>query len=241
VTDPVAVPSEGSRARAQLLRRQRLTHLEFSTVDLGPYANRGFKDDKERGIIGWSNQGEYDMRDAAALAGTRQVLGGVPFQIAAPNSCVALYSISALPGTNKDLPKKVRIAVGRKADEIFFLHDSCWTEGKVFTYRMNYEDGASADLVIENGNQILDWIMPSAAINDAMMNEGVFVAWQGHSKAFNCDTMIQGLEWRNPNPAKRVASIDFIASAESNCKPVPILVGITTAVALPSQGRPRGE
>lgn len=239
VTDPVPVPSEGSRARFKLLRRQRLANLEFSTVDLGPYANRGFKDDKEKGIVGWSNQGEYDMRDAAPLAGTRQVLGDVPFQIAAPNSCVVLYSISALPGTNKNLPKKVRIAVGRKADEIFFLHDSCWTEGKVCTYRVNYEDGASADLVVEKGNQILDWIMPSSVINDAMMNEGVFVAWRGFSKAFNCDTMIQGLEWRNPNPAKTITSIDFIASAESNYRPAPVLVGITTAVALPRGQTPK--
>jgi hypothetical protein len=225
------------RAHAQLLRQQRLANLEFTSVDLGPYTNRGFKDDKEKGIIGWSNQGEYDMRDAAPLAGTRQVLGGVPFQIAAPNSCVVLYSVSALPGTNKNLPKKVRIAVGRKADEIFFLHDSCWTEGNVCTYRMNYEDGASADLVVEKGNQILDWLMPPAAINDAMMNVGAFVAWRGYSKAFNCDTMIQGLEWKNPSPTKRVTSIDFIASEEENHKPVAILVGITTAVALPSQGR----
>ena len=237
VTDPVAVPTEGSRVRAELLRKQRLANLEFSTVDLGPWTNRGFKDDREKGIIGWSNQGQYDMRDAAGLAGTRQVLGGRAFQIAAPNSCVVLYSISALPGTNRNLPKQVRIAIGRKADEIFFLHDSCWTAGKVCTYRMNYEGGASADLVVEAGNQILNWIMPSAAISDAMRNEGTFVAWQGHSKAFNCDTMIQGLEWRNPKPAKMVTSIDFIAPAENNYKPVPILVGITTAIALPGQGR----
>ena len=235
VTDPVALPDKGSRASIELLRRQRLANLKFSTVDLGPCANRGFKDDKEKGIIGWSNQGEFDMRDAAGLAGTRQVLGGVPFQIAAPNSCVVLYSMSALPDTSKNLPKKVRIAIGRKADEIFFLHDSCWTEGKVCTYRMNYQDGTSADLVIEKGNQILDWITPSTVINDAMMNVGVFVAWQGHSKAFNCETMIQGLEWRNPNPAKMVTFIDFIAPAENNYKPVPILVGITTAIA-PTSG-----
>ena len=89
--------------------------------------------------------------------------------------------------------------------------------------------------MIEKGNQILDWITPSTVINDAMMNVGVFVAWQGHSKAFNCETMIQGLEWRNPNPAKMVTFIDFIAPAENNYKPVPILVGITTAIA-PTSG-----
>ena len=78
---------------------------------------------------------------------------------------------------------------------------------------------------------------PAGRINDAMMSEGAFVAWQGHSKAFNCDTMIQGLEWRNPNPAKMVKSIDFIAPVEVDNMPVPILVGITTALALPNQAR----
>ncbi len=178
------------------------------------------------------------MCDAAAMAGTRQVLGGVPFQIAAPKSCIVLYSSSLLPGSNRDLPKKVRIAIGRKADEIFFLHDSCRTLGKVCTYRMNYQDGTSVDLAVVGGVQILDWIMPPAAISNAMMNEGAFMAWQEHSAVFKCNTMMQGLEWKNPNPAKLVTSIDFIAPAENNYTPVSILVGITTALTPSGKERP---
>jgi len=218
---------------AKRAREQRLRKLQFSTVDLSPYTNRGFKSDPEKGIIGWSNQGEFDMRDAVVLYGN-QTLNGVPFNIASQKSAIVLYSIS---GTNKELPKEVKgIKIGRKADEIFFLHDSCWTDKKICTYRVNYEDGTSSDIDIYNEKHLIDWISSPDKIGDAMINEGAFLAWQGFSEAFKRPTIIIGLEWKNPHPEKVVRDIDFIGTADNDYRSVPILMGITTAVEQSSQG-----
>jgi len=110
-----------------------------------PYANRGLKDDKAAGIVGWTNQGENDMR---ALPTGRQVLGGVPFQIASPKAAVVLYSVSA--NTRSCRRRSPAIKIGRRADALFFLHSLAWGSEKPFKYRVNYDDGSKEDVEIVN-------------------------------------------------------------------------------------------
>ena len=93
------VQSEAGGDRARL---QRLAMYQFTPIDLSPYCNRGLREDKAAGIVGWSNQGENDMR---AMNPGPQKLAGVDFDIAAGKSAVALYSKSGMGNTG--LPKEV--------------------------------------------------------------------------------------------------------------------------------------
>ncbi|MEI6500463.1 MAG: sugar-binding domain-containing protein, partial [Armatimonadota bacterium] len=152
---------------AQRARQQRLQQYDFFSVDLSAAANRGLKDDKGTGLVGWTNQGENDMR---ALPTGRQVLAGIPFQIMSPKGAIVLFSTNA---NNADLPKEVKgLKVGRKADVLFFLHSVAWGNEKPFRYRVNYDDGTTTDVPVINGQQIVDWWQDPAVWADSLARGG---------------------------------------------------------------------
>ena len=217
-------------------RLQRLSQYQFTPVDLAPYVNRGLKDDKAAGIVGWANQEENDMRE---LPTGKQTFAGVPFVISAPKSVITLYSTNA----NRIAPKEVKgIKVGAKADLLYFLHSSAWShEGNdVCQYRVHYDDGTAEDVVIHCGQQVFDWWTDPAECADAMAKFGVFSAWQGHNRM----TRAQGrwgvwlpcYEWANPHPEKMVRDIDFMTVTKFDYYPVATLVGITAASLQADEG-----
>jgi hypothetical protein len=221
------VRSEGGAIAA---RQRRLRQYEFFTVDLAPYANRGLADDPAAGIVGWTNQGENDMR---ALPTGRQTFAGIPFLIAAPKAAVVLHSVSA---NNLDLPKEVTgIAIGRKADVLFFLHTIAWSADKPFRYRVNYEDGSAVDIEIVNGQQVVDWWSDPVRLADAMARHGLFVAWQGDNPMHQ-GVILPGYEWTNPHPDRVIRDLDFLTAPESGYGPVPVLAAISGAVSRPTEG-----
>jgi len=221
------IRSEGGAAMA---RKQRLQQYEFFTVDLGPHANRGLKDDKAAGLVGWTNQGENDMR---ALPTGRQTFGGVPFFISSPKAAVVLYSESA---NNKDLPKEVKgIKVGRRADALFFLHSMAWGAEKPFKYRVNYDDGTSEEVQVYGGRQVIDWWDDTNRYMEAMARFGTFIAWQGDNPMHKGVTLV-AWEWVNPHPEKPVRDVDFCTSPENGYTTVPVLAGISGAVQQATEG-----
>jgi hypothetical protein len=216
-------------ADAAQSRLQRLAQYKFTPVDLGPYANRGIKDDKAAGIVGWANQEENDMSE---LPTGKQTFAGVPFVISTPKSVVTLHSVNA----NRDMPKEVKgIKVGVSADLLYFLHATAWSyEGNdVCVYRIHYEDGTAEDIPIRCGQQVFDWWTDPAQVANTMAKFGVFAAWQGK----NPMTRAQGrwgvwlpcYEWANPHPEKVIRDIDFLAVPKHDYGPVPVLAGITAA------------
>jgi hypothetical protein len=219
--------SEGGAAVA---RRQRLRQCEFFSVDLAPYANRGLADNKQAGTVGWTNQGENDMR---GLPTGRQVFADIPFTIASPKAAIVLHSVSA---NNLDLPKEVTgIKVGRKADVLFFLHAIAWNADHPFKYRVNYEDGSNVEIAITNGQQVIDWWSDPTRYADAMARYGLFVAWQGDNPMHQ-GVILPGYEWANPHPEQVIRDLDFLTVPESGYSPVPVLAAITGAVSRPMQG-----
>ncbi len=197
-------------------RQRRLEQYSFTTIDLSAYANRGRKDDKAAGIVGWANQGENDVRD---LPVGRQVLAGVPFQIASPKAAVVLYSQSA---NNTDLPKAVKgIKIGQKADAIFFMHACAYgSKGCAFKYVVHYEDGGTEEVPIGIGKQVYDWWSDPTTLTDTMAQYNGFVAWKGSNpmtqKMHFWGIMVPGWEWTNPHPEKAVRDIDFVTDPESD-------------------------
>jgi hypothetical protein len=212
-------------------REERLSRCEFSTVDLAKYANRGLRDDKPAGIVGWTNQEENDIR---SLPTGRQTFANVPFQIASPKAAVVLYSVS---GINRDLPKEVKgIAVSRRADALFFLHALAYgNPGKAFRYRVNYADASGVDIPIDGGRQVFDWWSDPATFLDNMAQSGTVVAWRGDNP-MRKGVSILLYEWPNPHPEKEIASVDFATVPENGFAPVPVLVGITAATMRSDQG-----
>jgi hypothetical protein len=212
-------------------REERLGRCEFWPVDLAKYANRGLRDDKAAGIVGWTNQEENDMRN---LPAGRQTFANVPFQIASPKAAIVLYSES---GVNRDLPKEVKgVALGRRADALFFLHALAYgTPGQAFRYRVNYSDASAVDIPIEGGKQVFDWWSDPAQYLDGMAQSGTVIAWRGDNPMHKGVSVLL-YEWPNPHPDKEIASVDFATAAANKFGPVPVLVGITAATMRSDQG-----
>ncbi|MCE5237460.1 hypothetical protein LLH23_03100 [bacterium] len=213
-----------------LARQRRLRDYDFFSVDLSPYANRGLRDDRAAGLVGWTNQGENDMR---ALPTGQQRFADIPFLISTPRSAVVLYSQSA---ENAGLPREVKgIRIGRRADTLFFLHTIAWDALNPFKYRVNYEDGTVLEIPIVRGQQVMDWWTDPTGEVEAMARHGMFVAWRGDNPMHRGVTL-PGWEWRNPHPDKVIRDLDFCTVPESGYVPVPVLVALTGAVARPAAG-----
>jgi hypothetical protein len=82
----------------------------------------------------------------------------------------------------------------------------------------------------------VDWVGSPARITEAMMDEGMFVAWQGIQPVFNLPVILPGYEWQNPFPQKAIRSVDFLVVPGGYCEPVPMLVAITAAQRRADQG-----
>ncbi len=211
-------------------QRRRRRDYSYFTVDLAPYANRGLTSNAATGLVGWTNQGENDMRGLPA--GTRE-FAGIPFQIGSPKGAVVLYSTQA---NNTGLPKQVTgIRIGRRADVLFFLHTIAWSADRPFAYRVHYEDGSTVDLTIVNGQQVIDWWSDPTRYAEAMARHGLFVAWRGDNP-MRKGVILPGWEWANPHPDKVIRDVDFLTVPESRYSAVPVLVAITGAVNRPLTG-----
>lgn len=194
-------------------------------VDLAPYVNRSFSDEKDGDRAGgWTDQGTNDFRgmplgDVPAA--------GVPFRIVDPaanggKSCIVLH------GTHRPyFPESVSgIKVGGHVSRLFFLHTSAWgNQWLCGAYRMHYADGTTADFRLQGGRNIADWWspwpLPEAKIGLRQGGDGVglYVA-----------------EWVNPHPEKEVVSFDFLSAKayranETDYLPgnesVPVLVAVS--------------
>jgi hypothetical protein len=221
--------ARGDGAQA-LARSQRFARYEYTTMDLSPYATRGLRDDKEKGVVSFSNQGENDLR---ALPTGRQVLGGVPFEIAStPKAALCLYSNS---GANKDLPKAIKgIKVAQKADVLIFLHTYAWWGEKPFAYHVNYDDGTGVDIEIVDKRQVLGWWEDPTRFQDAIARYGAFVAWRGDNPMHK-GVLITGYEWVNPHPEKAVRDVDFLTVPKMD-EALSGLLGLTVARERPTEG-----
>ena len=215
-------------------RLRRLAQYQFKEIDLSAHVNHTLRDDKANGLVGWTNQGENDMRE---LPVGKQTFAGVPFVICSPKSAVVLYSTAA----NMTEPKEVKgIAVGQKADALFFLHAMAWGGKEPFKYMVHYEDGSTQDIQILTNKQVCDWWDPSDRANQNMGQYGGFVAWKGQNPMTRSmsreGVVLPGYEWVNPHPEKVIRDIDFLTVPENGLQSVPVLVAITAATMQSDEG-----
>jgi parallel beta-helix repeat protein len=198
--------------------------LEFFTVDLSKHVNRSLRDEKaDDGEGGWTDQGPgADMNN---LTPGKKEYQGVPFDLLQPNTCVVLKALQCRP-QSKDLPAKVTIDVGRKADVLYFLHDTAWCieDAEVFRYVIHYDDNMELKLPIIGGQHIWDWTAGyQAKFTKKLQGMRPSVAQTLGGGAVFPQVNVYMLEWLNPNPNKAIKSVEFISD---DCS-VPILLGIT--------------
>ncbi len=206
----------------------RMNESRAVFVDLGPYANRSFSDEKDGdGEGGWLDQGRNDFREMPL---GRITAAGIPFHVIDPaknenRGCLVLRG-SARPS----FPAAIRgIKVGERISRLFFLHTSGWSnDAEAGRYVIHYADGTQAEFLLQGGRNIGDWWqcrqLPEAKVGFTRKNAvggevGFFVA-----------------EWNNPKPEVQIESIDFLSAIRGDAggvdwvkseAAVPVLAAIT--------------
>jgi hypothetical protein len=203
--------------------------VAYKPIDLTPFANRALADDlAEDGMGGWTDQGPKG--DLRAFPTGRQSFGGVPFTIGvAPKSCIVLSSTARpLPET---LPAEVTIPIGYPAEGFYVLHAAAYGGEEAALYQVQYADGTTVDVPVTYGINMHDWTTPGPFIREKGTRS--MVAWTGSCPMFPLIGVYRML-WVNPKPSVPVKAVRF---ANPTLKAVPILLGLTVAVAKDAQAK----
>ena len=193
-------------------------------INLRPYANRDFKDDKaDDRQGGWVDQGAKDFRH---MPKGNQVLLDVPFEIIDPAQNRGRGALILGSDVRPYFPREIKgIAINGKFSRLYFLHTSAWTRSeKMGYYRLNYTDGTSVYQDLVGGKNIGDWCdcqdLSQARLGLVHENKDVAVA-DGFNQSGRIGLWI--MEWANPFPEKEIASMDFVADGRA----VPILIAVS--------------
>ena len=197
-------------------------------IDLRPYANAGFADDVDADKKGgWTDQGPQNFKNVPT--GT-QVASGIPFDVIGPATNNGLSCIRLKGSARSYFPAIVKgIKVNGKFAKLHFLHTAAWCfKGTACHYRINYADGTTQVFTCASGVHIGDWMakrdLPEAKVGIlAPVGDGMS----------GCSYVTT---WKNPNPNKQIATIDFISAEafragknewEAAEDAVPLLLAIT--------------
>jgi hypothetical protein len=222
--------------------------LVYVPVDLSPFANRPMADDvgydKEGG---WSDQGAHI--DGREFPSGRVIVKGVPFLIGGEREqdlhakTVIVLSISPdhIGRRFRERVTEVKgIPVQRKVETLNFLHTGAWMfPGPVFSYLVNYADGAQEEIRVVSGINITDWSTPSSGELPKFPEEMPGITTQVGLIAANPTFKAIAaylMEWVNPHPDKVVATVDIVATFRSHTI-TPIIMGITAGIK-PSEAGP---
>jgi hypothetical protein len=130
--------------------------------------------------------------------------------------------------TNK--PDKVEgIPVGHKVARLHILHATGHQEkdGTVIgSYTIHYEDKSKATIAIVYGEDVRDWWF--SVDTDGVKRSKV--AWEGTNaavKSRNAKIRLFLTTWKNPQPRKKIVSIDF-ASKKTRCSPFCVAMTVET-------------
>ena len=207
-------------------------------LDLRRAVNRGLTDQAaDDGRGGWTDQGNNDLRTFPT--GLRYLLG-VPFDVIDPATNDNKTAIILRGDDRITFPKQASVAVDRTFTTLHVLHAAAWAKpgDLAAEYVFRYVDGASAAQPIRVGEDVLDWWgQPTVPKTLDGREFRAAVAWTGKNGAGQ-HVRVFGLSLRNPRPAVKVASIEFLSAG----KPVPIVLAATTSSGdYAMRGRAAGE
>jgi len=192
------------------------------TVDLRPYCNMGFADEKAGdGKGGWADEGPMnDMRD---MPTGRQVFYGVPFDVVNPESNGGKSIITLKGITTGSLPEKVTIKMPpRKCRNLYFLHAAGWgSPGEIGKYVVHYADGTSDEIPISIPSNCNNWWL---GYDKEELSKPVPVRVTNTATGKPAWRYLRVFEWQAKSWDAEIISIDFISKGGPQ---VPILVGIS--------------
>lgn len=213
------------------------TFSRQSPVSLQGSANRSMRavqNDQVQTIFGFGS-----FLDLRALKTSRQVLGGILFDLADDNGQKnnALV-VSNADQNSGDAPRSLGVSTGSvKAATIAFLHTTFVEEPstgvrKLGRYLVEYEGGGSEAIDILNNWNITD-IRSSEGLRknvwSFLRSPDVLIGskpvWRG-SSASGIPLNLQLFMWRNPYPNKRISNIKVATSNETRGVQI-ALVGLT--------------
>ncbi|WP_272976428.1 beta-N-acetylhexosaminidase [Deinococcus geothermalis] len=179
-------------------------------VNLAPLVTRQLTDEDGRGWIGKGP--DTDLRN---LGSGNLRIGNYRFDV---RGAVMLRGSRAAV---RDLPERVTLELGRKADALAFLHTTGWpapTNREVIgRYEIRYADGSVLHQPLEYGRHIRAWTdtLPSSMI--------VSPGWVGKTRD-GLDVNVPILEWTNPKPGVAIQSVTLISEGKGAN---PTLLGLT--------------
>jgi hypothetical protein len=202
----------------------------FAYVDLQPKANQKLSDNFGSGREG---------NNLAGLPKGEQTFEGVKFKI--EDGIIQLGSKLL----KEEKPDKVEgIKVGRAFPKLHLLHATGYGNGseigkdgmegdplfvaddtEIAAYKVRYEDGSVETIPVVYGKDVRDWWF---AENSKGVTRGK-VAWKGDNdlaKGFQSQVRLYLTTWKNPHPAKRVASIDYVKTNDTPAAPFCVAISL---------------
>ena len=178
---------------------------EFIFIDIQPQANQKLKDNLHT---------ENPGNSLASLKTGEQTMEGVKFKIG--EKCIQLGSMTL------DKPEKVEgIKVEKAFTKLHILHATGYKtdEDKIIgEYTINWDDGSSVTIPIVYGKDVLDWWYTE----DSPEPTRAKVAWKGENEyatSLNSKIRLYLTTWENPKPDKKVKSIEYSSTKETQCAP----------------------
>lgn len=211
-------PAAGAVANADQVYRDLYQPTPFAAAagqlaDLKPLVTRSLTDNDEKG---WLQKGpDVDLRN---LKTGVQKIGAYSFNIS--GAVMTKGSRAAV----SNLPDKVTVEIGRKADGVAFLHSTGWASPvpvlnreKIGQYVITYADGSSVTQPIEYGRHIRAW---TETVNPSMV---MAPGWTGKTRD-GLDVNVPVFEWVNPKPNVVIKSITLQSNGGAAN---PTLIGLT--------------
>ncbi len=193
----------------------------FTPIPLDKFVNWPLKDDPN-GRRGWHQQGAD--KDFRMFPKGRQNFKGVEYELVDPDK-LNDNGVIALAGTvNANIhPREVKgIPVHRKADRLYFLHNSAWGIPS-FTYRVYFTKARKEwipgmpmpyiDVEVKEENIGDQWGVEKIANGDAFKG-GATVAWSGQNegaKGYGVQVGVFQMIWDNPRPEDEIESVDILS------------------------------
>ena len=183
---------------------------------------------------GWFGDAKFTFKD---LPIGDQTFAGVKFRVYEfATSPVPTAVMLGGPGVPGNLPEHVvGIAVGRKADALFFLQaaridqppsDQERKENKrieLAKYVIHYADGRKEETPVCLAIDIDSYKQPG----DARSLPGAQVGWAGKFEATEFRAVAYVKQWNNPRPDVPIASLDLVYGKDR--RGVPVLLALTAA------------
>jgi hypothetical protein len=146
------------------------------------------------------------LKSETSPAATLSTMHGYKFSLSGSAGVKYGIRLASASDACTAFPRSVTIPVNASAGSLIFLHTAAKyddPESKAGVYRVHYEDGSSEDIPIIFGKNIGDW-------NDSKILPDADIVWAGKTGAGD-KLILRAMEWKNPHPGKKIASIEAIA------------------------------